>query len=97
MTRSELIERLSKRLGHDQQKSTIVVKVILENITETLQKGGRVEIRGFGSFSLRYRKSRIARNPRTGEKVRVLDKAIPFFKASKALKKRVNEGQHSKQ
>ncbi len=95
MTRSELIERLGKRLAYDQQKSTLLVKVILENITDTLQKGGRVEIRGFGSFSLRYRKARIARNPRTGEQVRVLDKAIPFFKVSKALKKRVNEGQHS--
>jgi integration host factor subunit beta len=96
MTRSELVERLGNRLGCGQEKSGLIVKLILEAVGDTLKKGGRVEIRGFGSFSLRSRQARVARNPRTGEKIQVPGKTVPFFKVSKELRERVNGGKQSR-
>jgi integration host factor subunit beta len=90
MTRSELFEKLAARfpslsLKDAEQSATI----ILEAITDTLARGGRVEIRGFGSFSLNYRQPRIGRNPKTGERVQVPAKWSPHFKAGKELRQRV--------
>lgn len=91
MTKSELIEALT------QQNQTIppktvenVVKEILEHLSLSLEKGKRIEIRGFGSFSLHYRQSRLGRNPKTGEKVQLEPKSVPHFKAGKELKERVD-------
>lgn len=87
MTRSELVDRLHScvpTLTHDDAKS--VVDVILEAITNSLVANSRVEIRGFGSFSLNYRHPRVGRNPKSGEAVRVLGKYVPYFKAGKEMR-----------
>jgi integration host factor subunit beta len=87
MTRSELVDRLHScvpTLTHDDAKS--VVGVILEAITNSLVANSRVEIRGFGSFSLNYRHPRVGRNPKSGEKVQVPGKHVPYFKAGKEMR-----------
>ncbi|MDO4776764.1 MAG: integration host factor subunit beta [Cardiobacteriaceae bacterium] len=95
MTKSELIERLSMRYptlrAQDVEEA---VKLMIEKICQSLEKGDRVEIRGFGSFSLHYRDARTGRNPKTGESVKVPAKSIPYFRAGKELRERVdaNEG-----
>ncbi|SUO92570.1 integration host factor subunit beta [Suttonella indologenes] len=92
MTKSELIERLS--LKHPQLKAQDVeetIKLIIEKVCQSLEKGDRVEIRGFGSFSLHYREARTGRNPKTGESVKVPAKSIPYFRAGKELRERVDE------
>lgn len=91
MTRSDLIARLAERhpklLGKDAELS---VKVILDSMSATLSEGGRIEIRGFGSFALNYRPPRLGRNPKSGGKVQVPAKYVPHFKAGKELRERVN-------
>jgi len=91
MTRSDLIERLATHFPQLQHKDAeLGVKVILEALTNTLSKGGRVEIRGFGSFGLNYKPPRQGRNPKTGTKVKVPAKYVPHFKAGKELRERVD-------
>lgn len=91
MTRSDLIEKLAQKFTSLSKKDVEkAVDVIFDEITTTLAKGGRVELRGFGAFSVRKRESRVGRNPRTGEKVNVPPKSVPFFKAGKGLKERLN-------
>ena len=91
MTKSELIERLTDKQPQlspkDVEKS---VKEILESLIQSLASGDRVEVRGFGSFSLHYRGPRVGRNPKTGEKVELQGKYVPHFKPGKALRDRVN-------
>jgi len=93
MIRSDLIARLAELhpqlLSKDAEQ---VVKTILDVLSSTLLKGGRIEIRGFGSFGLNYRPSRLGRNPKSGNKVKVPAKYVPHFKPGKELRKRVNEG-----
>jgi integration host factor subunit beta len=92
MTRSELIEKLSSQFQHLLQKDAeLVVKNILDSMSDTLNKGKRIEIRGFGSFSLNKRPARIGRNPKTGEKVHISEKLVPHFKAGKELRSRVDK------
>ena len=91
MTRSEFIERLAlkqSRLSHSEIEAC--VKVLLEQMSEVLASGGRIEIRGFGSFSVRTQSPRTGRNPRTGEAVSVAAKPTPHFKPGKKLRERVN-------
>lgn len=91
MTRSDLVDRLHSRvptLTHDDVKS--VVDVILEAVTSSLVVDSRVEIRGFGSFSLNYRQPRVGRNPKSGEAVQVPGKYVPHFKAGKEMREGVN-------
>ncbi|MCK3657010.1 integration host factor subunit beta [Pasteurellaceae bacterium Macca] len=91
MTKSELIENLVVKYPSLQIKSIDdSVKEILEQMMRTLEKGERIEVRGFGSFSLHYRQSRVARNPKTGESVKLNAKYVPHFKAGKELKERVD-------
>ncbi len=91
MTKSELIERLSiKNPALRAQEVEDAVKLIVEKVCQTLEKGERVEIRGFGSFSLHYREERTGRNPKTGESVQVPAKSIPYFRAGKELRERVD-------
>ena len=91
LTRSELIERLSERQTLLSVKDVeLAVKVIVEHLSETLAEGGRIEIRGFGSFSLHYRAPRVGRNPKTGESVSLEAKSAPHFKPGKELRDRVN-------
>lgn len=92
MTKSELIERLADLMGQAQSRDIeIAVKELLEQMAQTLQKGERIEIRGFGSFSLHYRAPRTGRNPKTGETVELDGKYVPHFKPGKELRDRVNE------
>lgn len=91
VTKSELIERIS---GSQQQLSPkdveLAVKLMVEEMSTTLSEGGRIEIRGFGSFSLHYRASRTGRNPKTGSTVKLSGKYVPHFKPGKELRDRVN-------
>ena len=91
MTKSELIARISEINPHlYQSDAEKIVSTIFDEISASLAKGHRVELRGFGVFSVRIRKARAGRNPRTGEKVSVEAKNVPFFKAGKKLKDRLN-------
>lgn len=93
MLRSELVAKLTEENDHLRQEDIErVVAVILGQIGEALADGGRVELRGFGTFSVRRREARIGRNPRTGDPVEVAAKSVPFFKAGKELRARVNGG-----
>ena len=91
MTKSELIDVLASKLSHLSLKDVdFLVKNILDQMAESLAKGERIEVRGFGSFSLHHRKSRIGRNPKTGEAVALPPKYAPHFKPGKELRERVN-------
>ncbi|SBT05215.1 integration host factor (IHF), DNA-binding protein, beta subunit [Candidatus Accumulibacter aalborgensis] len=91
MTKSDLIAQLAERFPQLVAKDAdLSVKMILEALAEALGKGDRIEIRGFGSFSLNYRPPRIGRNPKSGEKVDVPQKWVPHFKAGKELRERVD-------
>lgn len=91
MTKSELIERLID--AHPQlsvKDVELAVKTMLDHMTEALSEGDRIEIRGFGSFSLHYRAPRIGRNPKTGDSVPLPEKFVPHFKPGKELRDQVN-------
>jgi integration host factor subunit beta len=91
VTKSELIERLAFKNQDIQGKDLEnAVKELLEQMAQTLQRGDRIEIRGFGSFSLHYRAPRVGRNPKTGETVNLTGKHVPHFKAGKELRDRVD-------
>ncbi|WP_018410057.1 integration host factor subunit beta [Methyloversatilis thermotolerans] len=92
MTKSELISRLAARFPQLVAKDAdFAVKMILDEMTAALVRGDRIEIRGFGSFSLNYRPPRVGRNPKSGEKVLVPEKRVPHFKAGKELRERVDK------
>ncbi|MGB7758096.1 MAG: integration host factor subunit beta [Salinisphaera sp.] len=92
MTKSELIERLVDRQAHMTQRDVeLAVKLLLDNVIGELADGGRVEIRGFGSFSVHHRPARRGRNPKTGEAVDIPRKFVPHFKPGKELRERVNK------
>lgn len=91
MTRSELIAKLASRFPQlTRQDADLSVKVLLEAISDHLAGGGRVEIRGFGSFGVHNRPARLGRNPKTGERVRVPEKRAPHFKSGVELRERIN-------
>ena len=93
MTKSELIAELSQRNPHLRPNDVeLIVGTIFEEITQALARGARVELRGFGAFTVKQRDARTGRNPRTGETVSVEQKVVPFFKAGKELRSRVNHG-----
>ncbi len=91
MTKSVLIEKISEKVGSLTRKQTeIVVETVFDTMKEALSKGDKIEIRGFGNFRLKNRKPRIARNPKTGEKVEVPGKRVLHFKAGKELRGLMN-------
>mgnify|MGYP005638249665 FL=1 len=91
MTKSELIQRLAERNPHLLQRDAErIVATILEEITAALARGDRVELRGFGAFSVKQRAARTGRNPRTGEAVDVDAKVVPYFKTGKELRERLH-------
>ena len=91
MTKSELIERISQKQSQLVHRDVeLAVKAILEHMAECLAGGGRIEIRGFGSFSLHFRSGRVGRNPKTGAPVSLPAKYVPHFKPGKKLRERVN-------
>ncbi len=95
MTKSVLIEKIaekvSRSVGITVKQTEVVVETIFKSIKETLAKGGKVEVRGFGNFRLRSRKARKARNPKTGESLNVPPKSVPYFKVGKELREMVNK------
>ena len=91
MTRSELIEQIAELQPQLSVKDIeLAVKAIIDSMSQALTRGERIEIRGFGSFSLHYRASRVGRNPKTGESVNLQAKHVPHFKPGKELRDRVN-------
>lgn len=92
MTKSELIDRLVQSQTHLSHKDVeLAVKLVLEEICRELASRGRIEIRGFGSFSVHHRPARMGRNPKTGESVRIPQKYVPHFKPGKEMRERVNK------
>ncbi|MEM5502787.1 MULTISPECIES: integration host factor subunit beta [Ahrensia] len=92
MIKSELVQVIADRNPHLYQRDVEnIVNAILDEITETLASGNRVELRGFGAFSVKNRPPREGRNPRTGETVQVEEKWVPFFKTGKELRERLNK------
>jgi len=91
MTRSDLVEELAARFAQlTQRDGECAVKAILDAMNEALVRGHRIEIRGFGSFSINYRPPRMGRNPRSGESVSIPEKRVPHFKPGKALREAVD-------
>ena len=90
MIKTDLIDRVALRTKLTKKQTTIVVNSFISCITDSLTKGKRVEIRGFGSFRIRYRNARMGINPRTGERVQVPAKKAPYFRPGKSLKTEVN-------
>lgn len=98
ITKSELIERVANKQTQLSAKDVeLAIKTIIEEMSQTLASGGRIEIRGFGSFSLHYREPRTGRNPKTGESVELEAKYVPHFKPGKELRDRVNQSMQLEQ
>jgi len=92
MTKSELVQKLAEANPHLYQRDVeVIVTAIFDEIASALARGDRVELRGFGAFSVKRRDARVGRNPRTGDSVRVGEKHIPFFKTGKQLRDRLNQ------
>ena len=92
MTRSDLVEELAARFGQlTQRDAEYAVKTILDAVSDALVRGHRIEIRGFGSFSVNHRPPRMGRNPRSGESVAIPEKRVPHFKPGKALREAVDK------
>jgi integration host factor subunit beta len=97
MIKSELVQKIAERNPHLYQRDVEkIVNTILDEITEALKRGGRVELRGFGAFAVKKRDARVGRNPRTGAKVEVTEKAVPAFKTGKELRLRLNRPAESR-
>ena len=93
MIKSELVRKIADRNPHLYQRDVEkIVNAILDEITTALAQGNRVELRGFGAFSVKKRDPRLGRNPRTGANVDVEEKAVPFFKTGKEMRERLNAG-----
>jgi integration host factor subunit beta len=92
MTKAELVEEVANESELTKKDAEVIVQTVLDSITESLQRGEKIELRGFGSFRIRNRSSRQGRNPKTGELVAVASKTVPFFKVGKELKQRVDAG-----
>lgn len=93
MIKSELVSRLAERNPHLYQRDVEhIVNAVLDEVTSALTRGDRVELRGFGAFSVKNRPARTGRNPRTGQKVAVTEKYVPFFKTGKEMRERLNDG-----
>ncbi len=91
MTKADLVEKVAAKVELSKKDGETVVNTVFRCIVEALAQGDKVELRGFGSFRTRDRQPRIGRNPKTGDKVEVPEKKVPFFKPGKSLKKLVNE------
>ncbi len=91
MIRSELIQKIADENPHLYQRDVErIVNTVFDEVTEAMARGDRVELRGFGAFSVKQRESRVGRNPRTGDTVQVEEKHVPFFKTGKLLRDRLN-------
>lgn len=90
MTKAELVERVANQIHLTKKQTEVVVNTVFSSITDSLAEGKKVELRGFGSFRIRQRNARIGRNPKSGQKVEVPSKKVPFFKAGKELRQLVD-------
>ena len=90
MTKADLVDEVARNSVLSKKGAEVIVQAVLDSIVESLKNGGKVELRGFGSFRLRERASRQGRNPKTGEKVFVPAKKVPYFKPGKDLKELIN-------
>ena len=92
MIKSELVQKIAEKNSHlSHREVERLVNTIFDEITNALSAGGRVELRGFGAFSVKSRPGRVGRNPRTGQKVEISEKNVPYFKTGKLLKERLNK------
>src|SRR5688572_18684333 len=91
MTKAELVDEVARVVQLTKKQSETIVNIVFDSIVDSLRAGQKIELRGFGSFRLRSRKSRTGRNPKTGEKVEVPSKKIPYFKPGKELKELINK------
>ena len=90
MTKAELVDEVARVVQLTKKQAELIVNIVFDSIVDSLRSGQKIELRGFGSFRLRSRKSRTGRNPKTGEKVEVPSKKIPYFKPGKELKELIN-------
>ncbi len=90
MTKAELVEKVAAQINLTKKQTEVVVNTVFQSITESLAQGKKVELRGFGSFRVRSRNARIGRNPKSGDRVEVPAKRVPFFKAGKELRELVD-------
>lgn len=93
MTKADLVERVTRLGDLTRRDSEVIVETVFDSVIAALQSGDKIEIRGFGSFRIRQRNPRIGRNPKTGERVEVPAKRVPYFKPSKELRDLVNPGE----
>lgn len=91
MTKAELVDEVARVVQLTKKQAETIVNIVFDSIVDSLRSGQKIELRGFGSFRLRSRKSRTGRNPKTGEKVEVPSKKIPYFKPGKELKELINQ------
>ena len=91
MTKADLVEEVAKVTGLTRKDSEVIVDTLFESVIKALKAGDKLEVRGFGSFRVRQRNARVGRNPKTGEKVEVPAKRVPYFKPSKELKDLINQ------
>jgi integration host factor subunit beta len=92
MTRSQLIEAIASKVANFSKRDVeIIMGTLFKSITESLARGEKIEIRGFGSFKVKHRDGRRGRNPKSGESIYIESKKVPFFKAGKELKERINK------
>jgi integration host factor subunit beta len=92
MTKADLVEEVAKVTELTRKDSEVIVDTLFESVIKALRAGDKLEVRGFGSFRVRQRNARVGRNPKTGEKVEVPAKRVPYFKPSKELKDLINDG-----
>src|SRR5215470_16645697 len=92
MTKADLVEEVAKVTELTRKDSEVIVDTLFESVIKALRDGDKLEVRGFGSFRVRQRNARVGRNPKTGEKVEVPAKRVPYFKPSKELKDLINDG-----
>jgi integration host factor subunit beta len=92
MTKAELVEEVARSTEPTKKHAEIIVNTVFESIVDSLKAGEKIELRGFGSFRIRKRGARIGRNPKTGAKVKVPAKRIPYFKPGKDLREMLNDG-----
>ena len=94
MTKAELVEEVARTAQITKKHAELIVNTVFESIVNSLKDGDKIELRGFGSFRIRQRGPRIGRNPKTGARVEVPSKRIPYFKPGKELKELLNEHEH---
>ena len=92
MTKSQLIEKVAQRLGLAKEDAKTLVNLVFDSLEQALVRGERIEVRGFGSFEVRHYGAYEGRNPKTGEPVPVAPKRLPYFKAGKEIRERINRG-----